>query len=397
MDFKLTREQSQLVEKAKWLAEEKLAPRAQHYDKTATHPKESWNDIWENGLLGMAIPKEFGGLGLDMLSYILVVENLTQGCTSTGMTVHMHSVVQRYITELGTRKQKTKFFADVIEKGRLFGSWGSEPDRRGGTGVGDSVVSKRDGGYYLNGRKHFCTMAGATRRSIIHSTMEGMDPISGYILAIVPDDAPGQTIVGEWDTLGMRATVSPGVIFEDCELTEDEILGEPGRGDKLGIGQSFGLGYSAVYLGAAQRALDFVKEYACNTRFDPDPEPMSHSLVVQRRVAEMAMALEGARLSLYKAASLWQEAKPLERAVLAARAKYQATEAALMVTEKAMQTVGGRSAYAGIPLGRIFRDVRTCTLMPPNSDRQREIIGRAEMGVDNEGDDMLTRLTHFVS
>ncbi|MDA0768889.1 MAG: acyl-CoA/acyl-ACP dehydrogenase [Chloroflexi bacterium] len=397
MDFKLTEEQEQIVEKARWLAEEKLAPRAQHYDKTGTHPKESWNDIWESGFLGIAIPKEFGGLGLDMLTYALVIETLTQGCTSTGMTVHMHSVVQRFISELGTQEQKEKFYAEVIDDGRVFGSWGSEPNRRGGTGVGDTVVSKREGGYYLNGRKHFCTMAGATRRSIVHSTMEGMDSVSGYILAIPSEDAPGQTIVGEWDVLGMRATVSPGVAFENCELAEDEILGQPGRGDKLGIGQSFGLGYASVYLGAAQRALDFVKDYSKTHRFDPEPVPLSHSLVVQRRVTEMTMALEGARLSIYKAASLWADANPFERAVLSAKAKYMATEAALMVTEKAIQTVGGRSAHVSIPLGRIFRDVRTCTLMPPNSDRQMEIIGRAEMQVDSEGDDMLSRLTHFVS
>lgn len=233
MDFKLTKEQEQIVEKARWLAEEKLAPRADHYDKTATHPLDSWKDVWENGLLGIAIPEEFGGLGLDMLTYVLVVETLTQGCTSTGMTIHMHSVVQRFITELGTQEQKKKFFAEVIEDGRMFGSWGSEPARRGGTGVADSFVSKRDGGYYLNGTKHFCTMAGATRRSIIHSTMEGMDPVSGYILAIPSEDAPGQTIIGEWDTLGMRATISPGVAFKDCELAEDEVLGTPGIGDKV--------------------------------------------------------------------------------------------------------------------------------------------------------------------
>lgn len=397
MDFRLTKEQEQLVEKAKWLAEEKLAPRATHYDKTSTHPKESWNDIWENGLLGIAIPKEFGGLGLDMLSYLLVVENLTQGCTSTGMTVHMHSVVQRFITELGTQEQKKKFFAEVVEDGRVFGSWGSEPARRGGTGTADSIVSEREGGYYLNGTKHFCTMAGATRRSIVHSTMKDMDAVSGYILAIPSEDAPGQSIVGEWDTLGMRATISPGVKFENCELDEDEVLGTPGRGDKLGIGQSFGLGYAAVYVGAAQKALDFVKDYSSNTRFEPDPEPMSHTLPVQQRVTEMAMALEGARLSIYRAASFWADATPYERAVLSAKAKYLATEAALMVTEKAIQTVGGRSAHSSNPLGRIFRDVRTCTLMPPNTDRQMQIIGRAEMGVDSEGDEMLTRLTHFVS
>lgn len=109
------------------------------------------------------------------------------------------------------------------------------------------------------------------------------------------------------------------------------------------------------------------------------------------------MALEAARLSIYKAASFWADANPYDRAIMSAKAKYLATNAAIMVTEMAIQTVGGRSIVAGNPLGRLFRDVRTCTLMPPNSDRQMEIIGRAELGVDNPGDDMLARLTHFVS
>ena len=397
MDFTLGKEQKQLLEKADWLAKECLEPRAAQYDESASHPWESWKDIWKNGLLGLAVPKEYGGLGLDMVTYVMVIERLTQGCTSTAMTLHMHSVVQRYIDRLATHEQKLKFYADVIEKGKMFGSWGSEPERRGGTGVGDTTLSPRDGGYVLKGRKHFCTMAGGAYRAIVHCTMEGYDSVGGYILAIVPHDAPGMNIVGDWNTLGMRGTVSPAVTFEECVLTEDDVLGEPGVGDKLGIGQSFGLGYAAVYLGAAQRALDFVKEYAKTHQLAPEPVPLSHSLIVQRNVAEMTMALESARMVLYQSASQWQDADPFRRAVLAARAKYLAAEAALMVTGKAIQTIGGRSAYKSLPLDRLFRDVRTCTLMPPNTDRAMEIIGRDELGVGDEGDEMLSRLTAYVS
>ncbi|MCH7652202.1 MAG: acyl-CoA/acyl-ACP dehydrogenase [Chloroflexi bacterium] len=397
MDVTLTKDQKDILEKAEWLAEECLGPRAAEYDREAKHPIESWKDVWKQGLLGLAVPKEYGGLGLDMPTYVMTVERLAYGCTSTGMTVHMHSVVQRYIDGLATREQKQVFYSDVIEKGRMFGSWGSEPERRGGTGVGDTVLAPKNGGYELNGRKHFCTMAGATHRSLVHCTMEGYDKVSGYILALVPETTPGVNIVGEWDTIGMRATVSPAVHFEKCMLTEEDVLGEPGRGDKLGIGQGFGLGYSAVFIGAAQKALDFVKEYANTHQFDPEPVPLSHSLVVQRHVAEMTMALEGARLVLYNGASQWEKSNPYERAVLGARAKYLATEASLMVTSKAIQTVGGRSAHRSLPLDRIFRDIRTCTLMPPNPDRAMEIIGRAELNVGSEGDDMLTRLSPYVS
>ena len=109
------------------------------------------------------------------------------------------------------------------------------------------------------------------------------------------------------------------------------------------------------------------------------------------------MALEGARMVLYNGASQWEKSNPYERAALGARAKYLATQASLMVTSMAIQTVGGRSAHKSLPLDRIFRDIRTCTLMPPNPDRALEIIGRAELDVGSEGDDMLTRLSPYVS
>jgi len=177
--------------------------------------------------------------------------------------------------------------------------------------------------------------------------------------------------------------VSPSVSFDDCFVEEDALLGEPGKVNGVAVGQGFGLGYAAVYLGAAQRALDFTKEYSQTQQFDPDPAPLSHNLTVQRNVAEMTMALEGARLVLHQSASAWEGADAEGRWVLTARAKLLATEAALMVTSKALQTMGGRSAHKRFPLERLFRDVRTSTLMPPNADRVRELVGRAELGVDD--------------
>jgi alkylation response protein AidB-like acyl-CoA dehydrogenase len=226
-------------------------------------------------------------------------------------------------------------------------------------------------------------MAGAAHRYLVHCTMQGYEGLEGFQLALVPHDASGLKIAGDWNTLGMRATVSPGVSFEDCFVTEDALLGRPGLAVKKGVGQGFGLGYAAVYVGAAQKALDFTVEYCTTNRFAPDPAPLSHSLTVQRHVAEMTMALEGARLVLYQSASGWQGTDPAARWVLAARAKYIATEAALMVTSRALQVVGGRSAHRRYPLERLFRDVRTSTLMPPNADRSMELIGKAELGVED--------------
>ena len=119
-----------LVAAAGRLARESLAPRAAGYDAEAAHPVENWRDVWRHGLLAMGIPRRFGGLELDMLTYIKIVERLAAGCTNTGMTVHMHSTVTRFINALAGEEQKAFYFREVVEEGKLFGSWGSEPETR---------------------------------------------------------------------------------------------------------------------------------------------------------------------------------------------------------------------------------------------------------------------------
>ena len=385
MRIALSDEQRLAVATAKQVASEHLEPRAAHYDEAATHPAESWKALWENGLLAMAVPRRYGGLGLEMLPYVMVVEALAGGCANTAMTVHMHSTVQRYIDALATPEQKARLYPDVVEEGRMFGSWGSEPGRRGGSGVAQTVISPDGDGYVINGQKHFCTMAGGAHRYMVHCTAEGVEGYAGILMAMVPRDAAGMRITGDWNTLGMRATVSPSVAFDECRVPAEAVMGKPGQSEKVGVGQGFGLGYAAVYLGAASRALEFFVEHSKTSRYAPDPEMLSHSLVVQRGVAEMTLALEGARAVMYDSASRWEEdADPIRRAILAARAKYLATQAALMVTDKTLKLAGGRVAHRRYPLERIYRDVRTCTLMPPNADRSLEIVGRSELGLTDD-------------
>ena len=385
MDFSLTREQQETVGRARRVALECLEPRAAGYDESASHPWESWNDLWQSGFLAVGVPTEYGGTWVDMPTYVMVIETLAQGCTSSAMTLHMHSVVQMYVDALVNEDQKRRYYAEVVEGGKLFGSWGSEPDSRGGSGIPRGTsIAPADGGYVIDGQKHFCTMAGAAHRYMVHCTMQGYDGLAGYQLALVPSDAEGIQISGEWDTLGMRATVSPSVSFKECLVDGDCLLGEPGVALETGVGLSFGLGYAAVYIGAAQRALDLTVEYCQTHRFAPDPKLLSHSLVVQRAVAEMTTALQGARLVLYESAGRWRDADAARRMVLTSYAKYLATQAALMVTSRCLQTAGGRSAHKSIPLERLFRDVRTATLMPPNADRALEVVGRAELGVSDE-------------
>ena len=160
---------SQVVELAARVAEECLWPRAASYDESGSYPVESWADLWQHGLLAAAAPEAYGGLGLDMPTYTAVIERLAYGCTNTAMTVHMHSVVMRFIEALATPGQKERFYAEVVDEGKLFASWGSEPGKRGGSRAArGTIVAPVDDGYVINGVKHFCSMAGVAHRNMVH-------------------------------------------------------------------------------------------------------------------------------------------------------------------------------------------------------------------------------------
>jgi len=199
--------------------------------------------------------------------------------------------------------------------------------------------------------------------------------------ALVPAEAPGLVTDGKWNTLGMRATFSPSVTFKRVRVADDATLGRPGSAIQVGVVESFGLGYAAIYVGVAEAALAFAIEYARQRVVRPDNIAVAQDPTVQRHIGELAARLHSARLVLEDSAAAWAEADMVERDLLANRAKYLATEAGIDVTSKVIQVVGGRGAYKDYPAERAFRDVRTATLMPPTVDRMLEAIGKSALGL----------------
>ncbi|MEO2141908.1 MAG: acyl-CoA dehydrogenase family protein [bacterium] len=379
----LNKDQQELVDTAERIAHECLGPRAAEVDASGTNPKESWHDVWQNGLLTIGIPKKYGGHELDMLTYVMVIEKLAGGCTNTGMTVHMHSTVMRFIDALGTDKQRAMYYPEIVDDGKLFGSWGSEPQTRGGSAFRHTTITPDGDGYVLNGEKNFCTMSGGAHRYMIHCNAQNTpDPIGSQVLALIPNDVAGLSQMDEWNTLGMRGTVSPSMKLDNCVVTKDGVLGKPGDGYHTGITQGFSLGFAAAYVGAAQTALDFTKDFCIKQTFSGASGRVADELLVQRTIAEMTMTLSSARMALYDAASQWEGKTANQRAVIAARPKYLATLASQDVSTKAIQISGGRSVHKRWPLERIYRDIRTSTLMPPTLDRCLELIGRDEFNLD---------------
>jgi alkylation response protein AidB-like acyl-CoA dehydrogenase len=373
-----------VVETAERLARDRLAPRASHYDDQAVNPVENWRDLWREGLLAGTIPVVDGGLGLDMATYIAVVRALARGCASTAMTVHMHSTVMRFIDALGAAGQRRRFFDEVVRHGKLFGSWGSEPAVSLSRTLLMETVIRHDGtGYVVDGVKHFCTMAlGASHYMVWCALDGGTDMAKSLQLALVPADASGIVTDGKWDTLGMRATFSPSVSFAAVRVPEDGMLGDPGAALRVGIIESFALGYAAVYLGIAESALAFAMDYAKKRIVKPENTAVAMDPTFQRHVGELVAHLDAAGLVLADSAARWDGAGAVERGPLANRAKYLAGEVGLQVTSKVIQIVGGRGAYRDYPAERAFRDLRTCTLMPPTVDRMLEALGKSALGLD---------------
>ena len=376
--------QKAILARVDQLTREQIAPRAAEYDAAGANPIDSWRVLGRDGFLASCIPTAYGGLGLDMPTYIGVIRTIARGCANTAMTVHMHSTVMRFIDALGTEAQKRRYFAEVIEHGRLFGSWGSEPAvSLSRTFLMETVVRQDGEDYVVDGVKHFCTMALGASRYMVWCALEGGTDMGKALLQVlVPADAAGIATDGKWNTLGMRATFSPSVTFAGVRVAKDAALGDPGTALRVGVVESFALGYAAVYAGIAQGALAFAIDYAKQRIVKPENIPVAHDPTVQRHVGELAAQLDAALLVLADSAERWEAADVQERGVLGNKAKYLATEAGLAVTSKVIQVVGGRGAYKDFPAERAFRDLRTSTLMPPTVDRMLEGIGKNALGLD---------------
>ena len=374
-----------IVATAARLAREKLAPRAAEYDRDAKNPLDSWRDLWRDGLLATAVPAAYGGLDLDMPSYVAVVRELARGCASTAMTVHMHSTVTRFIDALASDAQKTRYFGEVVKHGKLFGSWGSEPAVSLSRSFFMETAIRRDGdGWIIDGVKHFCTMALGASYYMVWCAIDGeTDMGKALIQAVVPAEAQGMATDGKWDTLGMRGTYSPSVVFKSVRVDGEATLGRPGAAVQVGVVESFGLGYAAVYVGIAESSLAFALDYLKKRVVKPENIAVAHDPAIQRHIGELEARLYAVLLVLEDAAARWDAADTPTRGLLANRAKFLATEVGLAVTAHAIQTVGGRAAYKDYPVERAFRDVRTATLMPPTMDRMMEAIGKAALGLES--------------
>lgn len=381
--YALSPEAQELVERAARLARERFAPRAAEVDRTATFPFENYADLREHGLLALTVPRQFGGVGADSLTYSLVLKEVSKGCAATGLTFNMHSAIVAFLIQLATPAQQARYFREAARDGKVFASITSEPGSsfRDKFTVG-TAIKRVNGGYVINGTKHFCSLSTGADYYFTWGVLEDAPSLrEGVLTILVPREAPGITIEETWDALGMRGTASHTMHYRDCFVPAEQVVGAPGAilGQDMSL---WSLGYTAVYLGIAEAAYDFAVHFATTQKFKPAMTPIMEHPGVQRTIGEMNTILEAARQLLYEAARMRGVEDRQAKTLAMNRAKYAASEAGVAVSQLALRLCGGRGILKSFPLERHLRDALAGPVMPPSNDRCLETIGKLALGLE---------------
>ena len=384
MEWTLPPDEQTVVNTMACLARERFASRAAQYDIENRFPTENYADLREHGLMDLTVPKEYGGKGMSSLGFSLAMRELAKGDGSTALTFNMHATIMIIIDQLGTPEQKARYFTEVVKRGAIFASLGSEPNTSPSAPVFfiETSLTKAPGGYHVNGNKHFCSFGNAADYFFAFVMLDGATRVrDGMLSILVPKGTAGVSVIETWNAMGMRATASHSVAFQNAFVREDQIIGAPGSPFTSGVGSEYVTGYSAIYLGIAEAAYEFAREYARTRVVRPDTKPIGHNPIIQRHIAEMSVTLEAMRLFSMHAALTPGVGSP-ERILAVNQAKYFAVEGAMKVTDLALRVCGGRGLFKEYPLERYYRDIRAGVVMNPSTDSLLLHIGKAELALN---------------
>ncbi len=376
--MQLTENQKMIRQMARDFANSKLAPIAAEIDHTAVFPEATVKEMGSLGFLGLAVPEAYGGVGADITSYALVVEETSRVCGSHGLTLAAHNSLGCWpIAALGTEEQKQKFLPPAAAGESLL-SFGLTEAEAGSDAGGTRTTAVRDGDdWVLNGTKMWITNSHFAGALIITAktdpTAKGSHGISAFI---VPTDTPGFTVEKKENKMGMRASDTAPLILEDVRVPHAYLLGEEGEGFKYFMQTLDGgrISIAAVALGIAVGAYEVARDYA-KERYQFG-RPIARFQAIEFMIADMATQIEASRHLMYEACRLKDADEDF--AQMAAMAKLHASETAMFVTDKAIQVLGGYGFTREYPVERMYRDAKLCTIGEGTSEIQRMVIGRHE-------------------
>ena len=373
MNFTLTKEQELVRQMVRDFAVNEVKPIAAEIDVTERFPMENVKKMGELGMMGIPFPTEFGGAGGDVLSYILAVEELSKVCATTGVILSAHtSLCASLINENGTPEQKEKYLRDLCT-GNKIGAFGLTEPGAGTDAAGQQTTAVLDGdNYILNGSKIFITNGGVADTFIVFAMTDKSKGTKGISAFIVEKGFQGFSIGKKEDKLGIRASSTTELIFENCIVPKENLIGKEGKGFGIAMKTLDGgrIGIAAQALGIAEGALDEAIKYMKERK--QFGRPIAAFQGLQWMVAEMSTKIEAARFLVYKAAWLKENKQPYS--VDAARAKLYAAEVAMDVTTKAVQLFGGYGYTKEYPVERMMRDAKITEIYEGTSEVQKMVI-----------------------
>ncbi|MEL0020414.1 MAG: acyl-CoA dehydrogenase family protein, partial [Rickettsiales bacterium] len=386
MDMRPTARQQKLIDTARELAMDCFAPRAAEYDRDARFPFEDYDDLRDAGFLGLCVPEEYGGLGADLETYCLVSEQIAQGNASTALTYNMHCLTMLMMGEMADAHEmsdekrarhavlRAKNFREVVEEGAYYGQPHSEPVEEGETDQVFTVGGRRfgttadkvDGGYRLNGRKFFVSLSDSAPYFATPAILNVDGAFIERTLYLkVPREAEGVTFSGDWDPIGMRATVSRSMVLKDVFVPDDGEVLPPGVFGGLYLTSAHGpLLFSATFLGIMQAAYAYTLDYLTGGA-DGAPKKDMVGPVMGNSIADMMFKVEATR-ALYLRSVSEAKLEPTHEIRQRARAAHVMVQRMVVdVTQEAIRVCGGRALLREFRLERYLRDAQASSVMRP--------------------------------
>jgi butyryl-CoA dehydrogenase len=373
MPFELTDEQIMIQTMVRDFAREVLLPTATERDQTKEFPAENLRRMGELGLMGMMVPPEYNGAGADTLSYVLALQEVAYACASTAVVMSVHnSIVCETINRFGTKEQKQAYLKPLAA-GEVIGAFALTEPHAGSDPVSQTTSAKRDGDYYIiHGTKRFITSGKNAGLTIVTAKTDKTKRHKGMSAFIVKKGTPGFSVGKTEEKMGLCASDTTDLVFENCPISAENLLGKEGDGFKIAMTALDGgrIGIAAQSVGLAQAALDAAVSYA--KQREQFGQPISKFQGLRWMLADMATELEAARQLTFSAAA--KKDRGERYTMQASIAKLFASEMVNHVTAKALQIHGGYGYIKEYPVERFYRDARVFTIYEGTSEIQRVVI-----------------------
>jgi alkylation response protein AidB-like acyl-CoA dehydrogenase len=375
VNFEYTEEQKQLRKAVREFAEGEIAPHVMEWDEAQTFPLEVVRKLGKLGYMGAVFPEELGGAGLGYIEYAIIIEELSRVDGSVGIIVAAHtSLCSNHIYKMGSDEQRLKYIPKLAS-GEWLGCWSLTEPEAGSDAAGTRTKAVRDANeWVLNGAKTFTTNAHYADVCVAMAVTDRSAAQHGISAFIVDRGTPGYRAGKKENKLGLRASATGEVIFENCRLGAGQLCGKINEGfvDSLKVLDGGRVSIAALSIGMAQGAYDAALKYSkLRKQFG---RPISEFQTIQNKLVDMAVDLDAARLLNYRAGSMLDQGKRVTRE--SSMAKLFASEAAVRIANEAVQIHGGYGFIKDYPVEKFYRDVKLCTIGEGTSEIQRLVIAR---------------------